>query len=502
MSPPAPLRLDARSLTKSYGGVTVLDRVDIALAPGEVHALLGENGAGKSTLIKILSGVVRPDRAEIRLDGASVDVSGPPRGDGGRHRHAAPGAVHRAGPVGGGERPARTAAPDAVRQGPLEGAGAPRAERLFEQLGHRIDVRSDVESLSPVGRTMTALARALSQESRLLVLDEPTASLTDAETSLLFAAMRRLSAQGVSILYVSHRLAEVVEVCDTFTVLRNGELVASGDVADVTIDELITHMAGRPIEAIFPPRVSVPGDTVLSVEGLSGPTVDDVSFTVAAGEVFGIAGLAGSGRSEILRLLAGAQPRVGGRVVLRGRELDPSHIRAGHRRGVAMVPQERRADGLVPASIERNANITTVARHARSGLVMSRRRANDHATGLADDLDLRYRALDQQILTLSGGNQQKVVLAKFLALDPDLLLLDEPTRGVDVATKSQIYHLIEDRAAAGASVIMVSSELPELLGLAHRIAVMHEGHLTGIFDATATATTETELLHACYGRTS
>jgi len=498
MSTQAPLRLDARSLTKSYGGVTVLDRVDIAVAPGEVRALLGENGAGKSTLIKILSGVVRPDRAEIRLDGELVDIAGPREamttGIATLHQELSivPGLSVAENVLLGQKTPTRFGK---VRWKEL----ARRAEDLFAQLGHPMDVRRDVESLSPVGRTMTALARALSQDSRLLILDEPTAALTDAETTLLFAAMDRLRERGVSILYVSHRLAEVVEVCDTFTVLRNGQLVAAGDVADVTIDQLITHMAGRPIEAIFPPRISIPGETVLSVEGLRGSTVDEVSFTVAEGEVFGIAGLAGSGRSEILRLLAGAQPRLGGRVVLRGRDLDPSHIRAGHRRGVAMVPQERRADGLVPASIERNANITTVARHARSGVVMSRRRARAHATGLADDLDLRFQDLDQQILTLSGGNQQKVVLAKFLALDPDLLLLDEPTRGVDVATKSQIYHLIEDRAAAGASVIMVSSELPELLGLAHRIAVMHEGHLTGIFDATTA--TETELLHACYRRT-
>ncbi len=499
MSPSVPLRLDSRSLTKSYGGVTVLDHVDIALAPGEVRALLGENGAGKSTLIKILSGVVRPDSADVRLDGDIADVSGPREamasGIATLHQELSivPGLSVAENVLLGQKTPTRFGK---VRWREL----ARRAEELFAQLGHPMDVRRDVESLSPVGRTMTALARALSQDSRLLILDEPTAALTDAETTLLFAAMRRLSSQGVSILYVSHRLAEVIEVCDTFTVLRNGQLVATGDVADVTIDELITHMAGRPIEAIFPPRLSVPGKVVLSVEGLRGPTVEGVSFDVAEGEVFGIAGLAGAGRSEILRLLAGAQPRHAGRVTLRGRDLDPSHIRAGHRRGVAMVPQERRTDGLVPASIERNANITTVAKQARGGVVMSRRRAHDHAEGLADDLDLRYRSLGQQILTLSGGNQQKVVLAKFLALDPGLLLLDEPTRGVDVATKSQIYHLIEDRAAAGASVIMVSSELPELLGLAHRIAVMHEGHLTGIFDATAT--TETELLHACYGRTT
>ncbi len=497
MSNVDPVRLRARGLTKSYGGVTVLDRVDLALRRGEVRALLGENGAGKSTLIKILSGVVTPDAAEIEIDGEPVAI-GSPRdalvaGVATLHQELSivPGLSVAENVLLGQPMPTVLGK---VRWRTLEA----RARRLFEDLGADVDVTADVASLSPVGRTLTALARALSHDSRILILDEPTAALTDSEVTLLFDAIRRMRDAGVAVLYVSHRLEEVMDICDTFTVLRNGVLVAEGDVADATVDGLVTSMAGRPIEAIFPPRISSPGDVVLEVRGLTGPRIRDVDLEVRRGEVVGIAGLAGSGRSEILRVLAGAQPRHGGEVLLDGRRLDSTSVRGAHRRGVALVPQERRSDGLVPASIERNANITTVRRHAHGATVMSRRRSRRHATGLADRLDLRYRDLGQEILTLSGGNQQKVVLAKFLALHPELLLLDEPTRGVDVATKSQIYHLIEDRAAAGGSVLMVSSELPELLGLAHRIVVMHEGRVVETFDAATTD--EHDLLLACYGR--
>jgi ABC-type sugar transport system ATPase subunit len=497
MSAPHAVRLQATGLTKSYGGVTVLDSVDLNLAPGEVHALLGENGAGKSTLIKILSGVIRPDAARIRVDGDEVQISAPREatkvGIATLHQELSivPGLSVAENALLG--QPVDTFA-GKIRWGRLEA----RARELFDQLGHQIDVTRDVSSLSPVGRTMTALARALSHDSRVLILDEPTAALTDAETNLLFGAMARLSERGVSILYVSHRLDEVIQVCQTYSVLRNGRLVAEGLVGDATIDGLITEMAGRPVEAIFPPRASRPGEVLLEVRGLSGPMVRRVDFEVRAGEVLGIAGLAGAGRSEVLRMLAGVQPRSEGRVKLRGEPLPALGVRATQRRGIALVPQERRSAGLVPASIERNANLTTVDRHVHLPSVVSAAKSRRHAGGLAERLSLRHRHLNQPILTLSGGNQQKVVLGKFLALDPDLLLLDEPTRGVDVATKSQIYHLIEQRAAAGGSVLMVSSELPELLGLAHRVLVLHEGRSVGVFHTDTTD--EHELLLACYGR--
>jgi len=486
-------------MTKSYGGVVVLDAVDLTLEAGEIRALVGENGAGKSTLIKVLAGVVKPDSAKVCIDGDTVDIDSPMAafraGISTLHQELSivPG-LSVAENVFLGQRPP-------TLLGRIQWKQLHRnAEALFEQLGHPIDARMSTESLSPVGRTMTALARALSQDSGLLILDEPTASMTDAETSLLFNAMRRLKERGVSILYVSHRLAEVMEMCDTFTVLRGGVEVASGDIGDTSADQLITAMAGRSVESKFAAR-SKPNDRVrLSVRDLSGPRVRSVSFNVAEGEVFGIAGLAGSGRSEIVRMLSGAQHTRDGVLTIDDEPYAPRSIGAAHRSGVAMVPQERRLEGLLPDSIERNANITNLRKLARGGAVMSRRRSTRNAAGIATNLDLHFRSLNQPILTLSGGNQQKVVLGKFLALDPRILLLDESTRGVDVGTKQHIYRLIAERAAAGAAVVVVSSELPELLGVSHRIGVMHEGTMTTIFDAYSA--TEEALLHACYGRAS
>ncbi|MEO1062944.1 MAG: sugar ABC transporter ATP-binding protein [Actinomycetota bacterium] len=491
--------LAARGLTKRYGGVTVLDHVDLDVEAGEVRALLGENGAGKSTLIKILSGVVAADDGEVHLDGELVSITDPRSamdlGIATLHQELSivPGLSVAENATLGQPLPRRFGK---VRWKVL----AERAEALFAELGQDIDVRRTAEHLSPVERTMTALARALAQDSRLLILDEPTAALTDAETTRLFGAMRRLADAGAAILYVSHRLDEVMEVCDTYTVLRNGLQVAEGDLADISVEEVITAMAGRRIEAIFPERQVDHGDVVLEVRGLSGRRARGVDFDVRAGEVFGIAGLAGSGRSEVVRMLAGAQARRGGEVILDGEHFEPGTVGAGHRSGVALVPQERRTEGVVPDSIERNANITTVDRHAHGGVVVSGGRARRHADRLMGLLDVRHRALGQEILTLSGGNQQKVVLAKFLAIGPRLLLLDEPTRGVDVATKSEIYHLIAERAAEGLAVVVVSSELPELLGIADRILVMREGHPVGTF--LTADTDEAELLHACYGRAS
>ncbi len=496
-SSPAPPRLAAREVTKSYGGVVVLDHVDIEVEAGEVRAVLGENGAGKTTLIKVLAGVVEPDDATVELDGVPAAITSPRvamrLGIATLHQELAivPGLSVAENVFLGHPMPTRLGA---VRWRVLER----RASDLFDRLGHAIDVRRDVESLSPVGRTMTALARALSYDSRVLVLDEPTAALTDAETALLFAAMRRLAEHGVAVLYVSHRLEEVLAVCDTYTVLRNGRRTADGAIAEATVQGLVAAMAGRPIDAIFPDRRSVPGDVVLSTRDLAGQTVHGTDLDVRRGEVLGIAGLAGSGRSELLRLLAGAQSRTAGTVTLDGRPVDGASVSSTQRRGIVLVPQERRADGLIPMSVEHNTNLTTVARHAVGRMVMSPRRSRRHATTQARRLDVRYRSISQDIFTLSGGNQQKVVLAKFLALDPAVLLLDEPTRGVDVATKSQIYHLVEDRAAAGGAVVVVSSELPELLGLAHRVVVVHQGRIVGEFDPRTS--TEHELLLACYGK--
>jgi ABC-type sugar transport system ATPase subunit len=344
---------------------------------------------------------------------------------------------------------------------------------------------------------MTALARALALASPLLILDEPTAALTDAETSELFAVIGRLKARGVGILYVSHRLDEVFRIADRYTVLRNGEPVAEGLLRDAAVEAIIAAMAGRPMEAVFPPWRPAAGGVVLEARGLVGHRVRDTDIELRRGEVVGIAGLAGSGRSEFLRLLGGATKPRAGNLRLDGHRFRPRGIADAQRAGVVLVPQERRSEALIPDSVERNLNATTIGAHAVLRFITSTGRERAHAWRLWRELDVRGRSLDQPVLTLSGGNQQKVVLARFLALRPRVLLLDEPTRGVDVATKSQIYGLVRERAAAGCAVLVVSSELPELLGLCDRIVVLHEGRMRGTFEHGAAS--EEVLLHACYG---
>ncbi|MFV2063742.1 MAG: sugar ABC transporter ATP-binding protein [Chloroflexota bacterium] len=490
--------LEVEGVRKSYGDAVVLDDFDLVVGPGEVHALLGENGAGKSTLIKIIAGVVTPDRGRVLVAGKDLPFGSPQAAldDGVStlfQELATVGGLSVAENIFLGK-------PTPSRWGVIKWGSLDRAaQELFASLGQSIDVTIDADQLTPVQKTMTALARALSQESPLVILDEPTAALTDAETTELFAAIRRLQADGVAILYVSHRLEEVFDIADRYTILRNGVEVARGHVRDTTVDAVIGAMAGRPIESVFPGWQAQTGPELLRVEELGGRNIHDASFELHAGEVVGIAGLAGSGRSELLRLIAGASARRTGHVWLDGQDFRPRSIGAAHRAGVVLVPQERRSQALTPDSVERNLNATTIDANAIASVMMSPARERAHAQRLWDAFDVRGQGLGQEVLTLSGGNQQKVVLAKFLALEPRVLLLDEPTRGVDVVTKSQIYGLIRDQAAAARAVLVVSSELLELIGLCNRIMVLHEGHLAGHYDATET--TEEQLLNACYGRT-
>lgn len=496
-SGPVPPVLDARGVTKVYGDATVLRDVHLSIAPGEVHALLGENGAGKSTFIKIISGCVKATRGSFLVSGDELADPTP-------HSAAEAGVstLHQELAIAPGLSVAENVF---LGRGSGSSWGIVRwrrlnkmAELVFEDLGFPIDVTTDAGLASPIQQTMTALARALSQEAPLLVLDEPTASLTDSEVSELFAVVRRLQERGVGVLYVSHRLEEVFALADTYTILRDGEKVTGGLISDTNISGVITAMSGRRIDDVFPPRVEPKEAVRLSVEGLESRGVKNASFDLHEGEILGIAGLAGAGRSELVRTIAGAQRRHAGSMILDDERHAPKDAAAAQRHGVVLVPEERRAEGLLPDSIARNLNATTIDRHVVTPGIVSARRENGHAENLWATYDIRGSGTEQDALRLSGGNQQKVVLAKFLALDPQVIILDEPTRGVDVATKAEIYHLIAARAEAGASVIVVSSELPELLGLCNRIAVMHEGRLSAVFDASSV--TEPELLSVCYGQ--
>lgn len=493
----APGPLAGRGLTKQFGGVTVLHDVDLELAAGRVHALLGENGAGKSTLIKILSGVLRPDSGSVEIAGAAVELHTPAAA-----LHHGIATLFQEVSIVPGLSVAENiflGRPSPRRFGLVDfGELNRRATELLARLGQRLDVGRDASRLSPVGMTMTAIARALSTDAEVLVLDEPTAALTDAETSQLFAVIRRLTAQGVAVLYVSHRLEEVFAIADEYTVLRNGRRVDAGSIADTTIQRVVSAMVGRDLDAFFPERGGpAPGEAVVELSGVGGLQTTAVDLTVGAGEIVGIAGLAGSGRSELLRIIAGVQRPSRGSMLLHGRAFAPSSTSAALRAGVAYVPQERRADGLVPDSIERNVNLTTLDRHARFGLT-SARRARRHATEAADRLDLRRRSIDQDVLTLSGGNQQKVVLAKWLETGPKVLLLDEPTRGVDVGAKHEIYELMNRWTSEGIAIVLITSEMPELLALSDRIVVMHRGRITAEF--TRDEATQEKVLDAAMGQ--
>ncbi|MBN9106197.1 MAG: sugar ABC transporter ATP-binding protein [Propionibacteriaceae bacterium] len=491
--------LRASSISKHFDGVFAVRSADLTLRRGEIHALLGENGAGKSTLVKILTGVYAPDGGTVELDGTPVvfrDVI----------------EAQRAGVVAlyqelsivpnlsvaenimmGEKTPARAGFVDWGRLFSIAGSH-------LEVLNQRIPLRRLAQDLSPVQQTMVAVARALAVNARVLILDEPTASLTNLEIVDLFRTLRHLRDEGVAIVYVSHRLEEVFELCDRATIMRNGQVVAAEAVADLTIDLVISKMVGRHSDEIFPPRSRHDDEVIVEVTGLTGRRVRDVSLEVRRGEILGVGGLGGSGRSELLRLISGAQRAQAGVVKLSGKDVTPSSITHGLDAGIAMVPEERRSQGVIlEQPIRENMILANLPSVSSAGLVRDARVRSLANRGMTD-LQIHARGTGQKVGELSGGNQQKVVLAKFLARNPTFLLLDEPTRGIDVGTKSEIYVLIQRLAEAGAAVLVVSSELPELLGLCHRILLLHEGRLAG--EVAAEHATEEQLLTYCYGRTA
>ena len=490
--------LSITGLTKSFGPTVVLDHVDVSLKRGEVRALLGENGAGKSTLIKILAGIHQSDSGNIVINGSEKKFDSPRdsflAGIATVHQEimVSPGLSVAENVILGSATPSNFGKVNWRRINKI-------AQEFFQELGQELDVSKPVENLSPIQMTMTALARSLCQNAQILILDEPTAALTDSEVQQLFAVIKRLSDRGVSILYVSHRLAEVFQIADTYTVLRNGHKVAEGMVSETTITEIITSMSGKNIEQIFPPRSKETAKEILAVSDLAGKKVRGINFTVHEGETLGIAGLAGSGRSEILRIISGAQKIVSGKMTLKGAPYDPSSIQEAHGKGVVFVPQDRAHSGLIPGSILSNIVVTKLSQLTKLRIFSSRKQETEAGKRAWKEMDIRGSSLAQEIFTLSGGNQQKVVLAKFLALAPTLLLIDEPTKGVDVATRSEIYRLIAALTARGMSVVVVSSELSELMAISHRMIVLHEGQQVGTF--VCDDITENQALLASYGRT-
>lgn len=491
-----------RHLRKRYPGVLAVDDVSLDLFAGEVHGLVGENGAGKSTLIKILAGAVSRDGGEIWVRGQPAEL---------HHVRDATrlglAFIHQELNL----IPYFNATENIFLGHPYPRAPwggidwrslRVQARAILERLGAAIPLDVPVSRLSPGQQTLVSIARALAANADLLVMDEPTASLTNQEIDHLFTVIRTLQQRGVGVLYISHRLAEIFAITQRITVMRNGRIVATLPTAQATERELVQWMTGRSVDALYPPRQAATAMPLLTVKQLSGTYCRDISFTLHKGEVLGVVGLNGSGRSELLRMLFGAAPVTGGEIVLHGegaaRPIRPRSPSEAYRYGLALVPEERRTQGLVlPRPVYENTTLTFLRNFARGGWLLDRRREVDATTRLGKRLGLRSRSPQQPVRQLSGGNQQKVVFARALAGEVQVLLLDEPTRGVDVGAKQDIYRIIGDLTAQGIGVILVSSELPEVLGLAHRLIVLREGRQVATLDADSVS--EEEVLGYCFG---
>ena len=481
--------LAAAGITKRYPGVLALDSVDITVRAGQVHALVGENGAGKSTLLKIVAGAERPDAGTLRVEGTPV-------------RFAAPRDALRLGltviyqelslvPALGADANIFLGL-EPARHGLLDRrATAARAADALRALGASFDPATPARDLSVAEQQLVELARALARDARLIALDEPTAALSHLETERLFTQIRRLCDRGIGVVFVSHRLEEVRRIADEITVLRDGRRVFHGPAAAVDDAALIRHMVGRDIEyARVPPASPVPGPAVLEARGLTRHRAfTDVSLVLRRVEIVGLAGLVGAGRTEVARCLAGADPLDAGSMVLSGAPYRPASPREAIGRRVVYLPEDRKTQGLVLGlSVRENVTLPVLERFARWGVVRGERE-RAAAAREASAVELRPPEIEREAGTLSGGNQQKVVLAKWLLADADVLLFDEPTRGVDIATKTELHRVIRSLADAGKAVLVISSELPEILALADRVVVMREGSISGELTA-AEATAE------------
>jgi ribose transport system ATP-binding protein len=469
-----------RGISKRYPGVVALENVHLDVLPGEVHALVGENGAGKSTLMKILAGAEKRDAGEILIDGKPVEIHGP---------HDAMGMgvniiyqefnlvphLTAAENIYLGREPAG-ALPGFINFKKLYGD----AQAVMDSLGCHVDVRTEVSRLSVAQQQMVEIAKATSRNSIVIAMDEPSATLTDHELQNLFELIRTLRSQGVGIIYISHRMEEIFDICDRVTVFRDGRYVGTRQVAETNRDEIIRMMVGRELGESIPKRPAPRGEPLLEVKGLTRKGVfQEISFTVHRGEVLGIGGLVGAGRTEVARAIFGADPVDAGELRFDGKTVRPRSPREAIRLGIGLVPEDRKSLGLIlNMAVRENTTLANLDLLTILGFV-SRKKEREVAEKYAKDLRIRTPTIEQEVRNLSGGNQQKVVLAKWLFTQSELLIFDEPTRGIDVGSKVEIYELMNELVARGAAIIMISSELPELLGMSDRILVMHEGRLGG-----------------------
>ena len=482
--------LEMIDIEKQFPGVKALDHAQLKLRPGTVHALMGENGAGKSTLMKCLFGVYKEDAGKILIDGKETHFAGPKNA------------------LDNGVAMVHQELNQVLKRSVMENIWLGRfpkkmglvshqqmyekTKAVFKELDIPVDPKMIIGKLSVSQRQMVEIAKAVSYNAKIVVLDEPTSSLTEEEVEHLFKIMNKLRDKGVALVYISHKMEEILRISDEVTIMRDGKWVATEHARDLTTDKIIKLMVGRDLTNRFPPKTNVPGEVMLEVKNLTGkymPSCIDVSFELRKGEILGIAGLVGSRRTELLETIFGISHRASGEVILNGKTVDNKDSRMAIKNGFALLTEERRATGIFPVmNISFNSIIANIKSYKKHVLLSGKDMTKD--TGwVIDSMHVKTPSQRTQIRSLSGGNQQKVIFGRWLLTAPEVLLLDEPTRGIDVGAKYEIYQLIIDLANQGKGVIMVSSEMPELLGICNRIAVMSNGHLAGILDG-ETATQE------------
>ena len=477
------MNIEMRGIDKSFGSNQVLKNAGFVLKDGEVHALMGENGAGKSTLMKILTGVYTRDAGTVLVDGQEVVYKNPQEAE-------------KAGIVFIYQE-LNVLFDLTVEENLFMGkeitkgfgicdkkAMRAKAQEVMDKMGVNIPVNAVMSDLSVGQQQMVEICKALMADAKVIIMDEPTAALTASETRGLFEVINALRKKGVSIVYISHRMEEIFELCDRITVLRDGQYVGTEYIADIDLDHVVQMMIGRTIGERFPKRESHIGAEVLRVEGLtSGKLFKDVHFDVKAGEVLGVSGLMGAGRTEIMQALFGNIPLDAGKIYIDGKEVTIKNPRQAIANGIGFITEDRKVEGLLlEKSIAENIHIANLGK-VSNGFVLNKDKQMALVKKGIEEFKVRCFGPEHECGNLSGGNQQKIVLAKWVYTDPKILILDEPTRGVDIGAKKEIYNIINQMAADGVAVIMVSSELPEVLGMSDRIAVVHEGKITGILNA-------------------
>ncbi len=475
--------LEMVDIDKQFPGVKALDHAQFQLKSGEIHALMGENGAGKSTLMKCLFGIYKKDKGSVSLEGKEVHINDP--------RHA----------LGHGVAMVHQELNQVLRRSVMENMWLGRFPKkagfidhrkmyedtlkIFEQLEIKLNPKDIIGDLSVSKRQMAEIAKVVSFDARVIVLDEPTSSLATEEAEHLFRIIKKLAGKGVGIVFISHKMDEILRNCDRVTVMRDGKWIATKESSDLTMNEIIKLMVGRDLTNRFPPKTNKPGDVLLEVKNLTGkymPSCIDASFDLRKGEILGIAGLVGSRRTELVQTVFGTMKKEGGEVLVRGKQVHNKDSCLAIRNGFALVTEERRATGIFPEmNIIFNSLIANMRSYEKWGFLSTKKMAKD--TGwVVDSMNVKTPSQKTHIKYLSGGNQQKVIIGRWLLANPDILLMDEPTRGIDVGAKYEIYQLILNQANDGKGVVMVSSEMPELIGICDRILVMSNGRVAGILD--------------------